>query len=98
MHQTIQVSSCVSVRGEFVELLPNGDMVIRVGGIAGARSPSQVPGFHRRSSGRWARPASPATRARRVSARFVAAPGAVVLPRFVYPFEAVGAEEVALGL
>lgn len=31
MYQTIQVSSCVSVQGEFVELLANGQMVIRVG-------------------------------------------------------------------
>ena len=31
MYQTIQVSSCVSVQGDFVELLPNGDMLIRDG-------------------------------------------------------------------
>jgi hypothetical protein len=32
MYQTIQVSSCVSVQGDFVDLLPNGDMLIRDGG------------------------------------------------------------------
>jgi hypothetical protein len=32
MYQTIQVSSCVSVQGDFVELLPDGDMLIRDGG------------------------------------------------------------------
>lgn len=31
MYQTIRVSSCVSVQGEFVELLANGEMVIRDG-------------------------------------------------------------------
>jgi hypothetical protein len=31
MHQTIQVSSRVSVRGDFVEWLPNGDALVRDG-------------------------------------------------------------------
>jgi len=31
MYQTIQVSSCVSVQGEFVEVLADGQVVIRVG-------------------------------------------------------------------
>lgn len=31
MYQTIQVSSCVSVQGEFVENLADGQVVIRVG-------------------------------------------------------------------
>ena len=31
MYQTIQVSSCVSVQGEFVEMLSDGRMVIRAG-------------------------------------------------------------------
>jgi hypothetical protein len=31
MYQTIQVSSCVSVQGDLVELLPNGDVIIRDG-------------------------------------------------------------------
>lgn len=31
MYQTIQVSSCVSVQGEFVESLADGQVVIRVG-------------------------------------------------------------------
>lgn len=31
MYQTIQLSSCVSVQGEFVELLANGEVVIRDG-------------------------------------------------------------------
>ena len=32
MYQTIQVSSCVSVQGELVERLPDGDVLIRDGG------------------------------------------------------------------
>lgn len=32
MYQTIQLSSCVSVQGETVEILGNGDVVIRNGG------------------------------------------------------------------
>jgi hypothetical protein len=32
MYQTIQVSSCVSVQGELVEHLPNGDAIVRDGG------------------------------------------------------------------
>lgn len=31
MYQTIQVSSCVSVQGDLVESLPNGEAVIRDG-------------------------------------------------------------------
>lgn len=31
MYQTIRVSSCVSVQGEFVQMLENGDMLIRDG-------------------------------------------------------------------
>ena len=31
MFQTIQVSSCVSVQGELVEQLPNGDAIVRDG-------------------------------------------------------------------
>lgn len=31
MYQTIWVSSCVSVQGEFVEMLENGEIVIRDG-------------------------------------------------------------------
>ena len=31
MYQTIQVSSCVSVQGEFVEALADGQVLIRVG-------------------------------------------------------------------
>ncbi len=31
MYQTIQVSSCVSVQGELVEMLGDGQVVIRVG-------------------------------------------------------------------
>lgn len=31
MYQTIQLSSCVSVQGEFVELLESGEVVIRDG-------------------------------------------------------------------
>ncbi len=31
MYQTIQVSSCVSVQGEFVENLADGQVLIRVG-------------------------------------------------------------------
>ena len=31
MYQTIQVSSCVSVQGDLVEHLPNGDVIIRDG-------------------------------------------------------------------
>jgi hypothetical protein len=31
MLQTIQVSSCVSVHGELVEVLRNGDMIVRNG-------------------------------------------------------------------
>lgn len=31
MYQTIRVSSCVSVQGEFVECLSDGRVVIRVG-------------------------------------------------------------------
>lgn len=31
MFQTIQISSCVSVQGEFVEALSNGEVVIRDG-------------------------------------------------------------------
>jgi hypothetical protein len=31
MLQTIQVSSCVSVHGELVEVLRNGDMIVRSG-------------------------------------------------------------------
>jgi hypothetical protein len=30
-YQTIQVSSCVSVQGDFVELLANGDVLVRDG-------------------------------------------------------------------
>ena len=33
MFQTIQVSSCLSIQGEFVEVLANGDVVIRDGSI-----------------------------------------------------------------
>lgn len=32
MYQTIQVSSCLSIQGEFVEDLANGQVVIRDGG------------------------------------------------------------------
>ena len=32
MYQTIQLSSCVSVQGETVEVLGNGDVIIRNGG------------------------------------------------------------------
>ena len=32
MYQTIQVSSCVSVQGDLVEALPNGEAIIRDGG------------------------------------------------------------------
>jgi hypothetical protein len=32
MYQTIQVSTCVSAQGEFVENLPSGEMVVRDGG------------------------------------------------------------------
>jgi hypothetical protein len=32
MLQTIQVSSCVSVHGELVEVLRNGEMIVRNGG------------------------------------------------------------------
>jgi hypothetical protein len=32
MYQTIQVSTCVSAQGEFVESLPNGDAIVRDGG------------------------------------------------------------------
>ena len=32
MYQTIQVSSCVSVQGDLVEQLPNGEVLIRDGG------------------------------------------------------------------
>ncbi|WP_424932877.1 hypothetical protein [Amaricoccus macauensis] len=31
MYQTIQLSSCVSVHGEFVEALKNGDVIVRDG-------------------------------------------------------------------
>ncbi|MEM8572502.1 MAG: hypothetical protein AAGG56_16570 [Pseudomonadota bacterium] len=31
MYQTIQLSSCVSVHGEFVETLKNGEVIVRVG-------------------------------------------------------------------
>ena len=31
MYQTIQLSSCVSVQGDLVEALPNGEAVIREG-------------------------------------------------------------------
>jgi len=31
MYLTIQVSSCVSVQGDLVEALPNGDAIIRDG-------------------------------------------------------------------
>lgn len=31
MYQTIQMSSCVSVHGEFVEALKNGDVIVRDG-------------------------------------------------------------------
>jgi hypothetical protein len=33
MYQTIQLSSCVSVQGETVEVLGNGDVVIRNNGL-----------------------------------------------------------------
>lgn len=32
MYQTIQLSSCVSVQGNLIERLPNGDVLIRAGG------------------------------------------------------------------
>jgi hypothetical protein len=32
MYQTVQVSTCVSAQGEFVENLPNGDAIVRDGG------------------------------------------------------------------
>ncbi len=32
MYQTIRVSSCVSIQGEFVESLANGDVLVRDGG------------------------------------------------------------------
>jgi hypothetical protein len=32
MYRTIQVSSCVSVQGDLVESLPNGEAIIRDGG------------------------------------------------------------------
>ena len=32
MYQTIQVSSCVSVQGDLVEHLPNGEAIVRDGG------------------------------------------------------------------
>jgi hypothetical protein len=32
MYQTIQLSSCVSVQGDLVEALPNGEAIIRDGG------------------------------------------------------------------
>ena len=31
MYQTIRVSSCVSIQGEFVESLANGDVLVRDG-------------------------------------------------------------------
>jgi hypothetical protein len=31
MYQTIRVSSCLSIQGEFVEALANGDVVVRDG-------------------------------------------------------------------
>jgi hypothetical protein len=33
MYQTIQLSTCVSVQGEIVETLGNGEVVIRDGGM-----------------------------------------------------------------
>jgi hypothetical protein len=55
MLQTIRLSSCVSVQGELVELLLNGDAVIRVGDRefrgkpvgrgAAARQPCEVSRF-----------------------------------------------------
>jgi hypothetical protein len=32
MYQTIRLSSCVSVQGDLVEALPNGEAIIRDGG------------------------------------------------------------------
>ena len=32
MYQTVQVSTCVSVQGELVESLPNGEAIVRDGG------------------------------------------------------------------
>jgi hypothetical protein len=32
MFQTVQVSSCVSAQGDFVETLPDGDVLVRDGG------------------------------------------------------------------
>ncbi len=52
MYQTIQVSSCVSVQGELVEHLPNGDVVIRDGGQVYRGRPiapvAMMPGAHSR--------------------------------------------------
>jgi hypothetical protein len=49
MYQTIQVSSCVSVQGEFVEALSDGQVVIRDGKTeyrgrpVSARAPAPPP-------------------------------------------------------
>ncbi len=32
MYQTIQVSSCISIQGEFVETLASGEIIVRDGG------------------------------------------------------------------
>lgn len=53
MYQTIQLSSCVSVHGEFVEALRNGEVIVRDGktiyrgrpigkAVAPRRNPAEV--------------------------------------------------------
>jgi hypothetical protein len=48
MYQTVQVSSCVSVQGDLVERLPNGDAVVRDGlNVYRGRPVSPIPAAER---------------------------------------------------
>ncbi len=58
MYQTIQLSSCVSVHGEFVETLNNGDVIVRDGDMVYRGRPiGKCPKVKQRNHAEVKRPA-----------------------------------------